>query len=55
MKTQPLHFIDCQRELLRGVSDQSRLIARLKAWLAAAVIAAVGGWGVVWILIWMAA
>ena len=52
--TQP-QFIDCQRELLAGITDYDRQIARLKAQRLAWIIAAVGGWGVVGILIWIRA
>lgn len=51
MKTQPLHMIDCQRELLGLIPSQQKEIARLKATRLAAVIFAVGGWGVVVLLI----
>lgn len=53
--TQQPEFIDCQQELLAGVTFMERRIERLKLWLAAAVVFAIGGWLVVGILIWMRA
>ncbi len=55
MKSQPLNFIDCQQELLRRAGSVTHQVARLKAQRLAWIIAAVAGWGVVGILIWMRA
>ena len=51
MKSQPLHMIDCQRELLGLVPSQERRIARLRTWLLAVAVVALAGWGTVAILV----
>ena len=50
VETQPA-FIDCQQELLRGVTDVQRQVDRLKCWLAAATVLAVGGWATVLVIL----